>query len=101
MWRQCPALDHWPRFCFLEPFELTNTARSVYNGAVFHKILNVFEKSASVLKRTRSLTSLFKEKFYNASSNNNDDLYYGKNYGHGNYGNNNNNNSYPYRKRSY
>ena len=64
----------------------------MYNGAVFAKILNVFEKSADVLKRTRSLASLFKDKFYNASGGN-DDLYYGNNYG--------NNSGYPYRKRSY
>ena len=79
-----------------EPFELTNTARSVYNGSVFAKILQVFEKSANALRKSRSLSSLFKDKFYNAS-NSNDDNYYGNNYNN----NNNNNNYAPYRKRFY
>ena len=47
----------------LEPFELTNTARSVYDYYVFQRILRVFKKSNQVLNQTKNLEDLFHEPF--------------------------------------
>lgn len=44
---------------FSEPFELTNTARSVYDRAVFEQIKGVFINSWLKMKATHSLDSIF------------------------------------------
>lgn len=49
----------WKYLCIEEPFDLTNTARSVYDPDVFEKIKNVFVKSFNKLHDTRDLFSIF------------------------------------------
>lgn len=49
-----------PIFFFLsEPFDLTNTAHSVYDPDAFEKIKKAFSYSFGALKETRSLASIF------------------------------------------
>lgn len=85
--------SQWKYLLIEEPFELINAARSVYNERTFEKIVQVFQKSASVIKQTKSLDSLFREKYYVDDSN---DYYYNSNssnnYSNNNYNNNHNNN---------
>jgi hypothetical protein len=47
-------------FLFLEPFDLTNTARSVYDPDAFDRIQRTFSKSYRILMESHSLDSLFK-----------------------------------------
>lgn len=49
----------WKQLCIEEPFDLTNTARSVYDGDIFERIKEVFVKSMKTLKETKDLNSLF------------------------------------------
>lgn len=49
----------WKQLCIEEPFDLTNTARSVYDGEIFDKIKNVFVTSYKVLHETMDLNSVF------------------------------------------
>lgn len=42
-----------------EPFDLTNTARSVYDRDVFERIKAVFQASYISLKKTRDIESIF------------------------------------------
>ena len=56
--------NHWLTLCIEEPFDLTNTARSVYDSDIFTKIHEVFFQSWLRLKETRSLDSLFKEPLF-------------------------------------
>jgi hypothetical protein len=51
--------NHWQTLCIEEPFDLTNTARSTYDGDVFLKIKDVFFESFYRLKQTRNLESVF------------------------------------------
>jgi hypothetical protein len=51
------------KFLFLEPFELTNTARSVYDYYVFQRILRIFKKSHQILMKTKNLEDLFVDSF--------------------------------------
>lgn len=44
---------------FTEPFERTNTARSVHNLSVFIQIKEVIGKSYNKLKKTKLLDSIF------------------------------------------
>lgn len=46
-----------------EPFDLTNTARSVYDDDEFERILRVFRKSYYTIEKTKSYSSLLTEKF--------------------------------------
>lgn len=43
----------------IEPFDRTNTARSVYDRDTFDKILGVFEISYERLQASRNLESIF------------------------------------------
>lgn len=52
---QCPS--------YVEPFDLSNTARSVYDCVIFEQIKSVFVKSADVLERTMDLNSVFTQSF--------------------------------------
>ncbi|XP_033606427.1 poly(A) RNA polymerase gld-2 homolog A-like [Cryptotermes secundus] len=45
--------------CIEEPFDLTNTARSVYNHGVFERVKAVFRTSYNNLKETRNIESIF------------------------------------------
>ncbi|XP_034945506.1 poly(A) RNA polymerase GLD2-like [Chelonus insularis] len=49
----------WKFLCIEEPFDLTNTARSVYDYHVFLRIKAVFFRSYETLKKTNNLASIF------------------------------------------
>ncbi|XP_046487826.1 poly(A) RNA polymerase gld-2 homolog A isoform X1 [Neodiprion pinetum] len=49
----------WKYLCIEEPFDLTNTARSVYDPDVFERIKRVFKKSYQMLKKNYDLSSIF------------------------------------------
>jgi poly(A) RNA polymerase GLD2 len=51
----------WKYLCVEEPFDLTNTARSVYDKEAFDKIRGVFYASWQRLAYTRDLESVFHE----------------------------------------
>ncbi|CAG7784890.1 unnamed protein product [Allacma fusca] len=51
----------WKYLCVEEPFDLTNTARSVYDKEAFDKIRGVFYASWQRLAYTRDLESIFHE----------------------------------------
>jgi len=51
--------NHWTTLCIEEPFEHTNTARSVYDPDVFARIKEVFKQSTMRLKATQQLSSVF------------------------------------------
>lgn len=45
-----------------EPFDLTNTARSVYDEVVFEKVKNVFKGSFAQLKSAKDLNTIFSQR---------------------------------------
>lgn len=49
----------WKYLCIEEPFDLTNTARSVYDRNVFERVKAVFQASYNSLKKTRNIESIF------------------------------------------
>ncbi|XP_046448490.1 poly(A) RNA polymerase gld-2 homolog A-like isoform X4 [Daphnia pulex] len=49
---------HWKYICIEEPFDRTNTARSVYDPAAFQKIVDVFRQSAAKISQTKDLSSV-------------------------------------------
>ncbi|XP_058060968.1 poly(A) RNA polymerase gld-2 homolog B [Anopheles bellator] len=50
---------HWKHLCIEEPFDLTNTARSVFDGDVFEQIKSTFATSWRMLKASKRLSVLF------------------------------------------
>lgn len=50
---------HWRQLCIEEPFDLTNTARSVFDAEIFEQIKSVFSTSWRRLKDTNDLSSIF------------------------------------------
>jgi hypothetical protein len=56
--------NHWQTLCIEEPFDLTNTARSAYDGEVFRKIKDVFFGSWYRLKETRNLETVFHDPLF-------------------------------------
>jgi hypothetical protein len=56
--------NHWLTLCIEEPFDLTNTARSTYDGEIFLKIKEVFFNSWYRLNETCELQSVFKEPLF-------------------------------------
>lgn len=48
----------WKYLCIEEPFDLTNTARSVYDEAVFERVKKVFVDSYKLLNEKRDLSSI-------------------------------------------
>lgn len=56
--------NHWQTLCIEEPFDLTNTARSTYDGEIFEKIKSVFFQSWCLLREYKTLDSLFKEQLF-------------------------------------
>ena len=48
----------WKFICVEEPFERTNTARSVYDEEAFLRILDVFRRSYHYLKHSRTISSI-------------------------------------------
>lgn len=49
---------HWGYICVEEPFDRTNTAKSVYDHDVFMKILETFQKSYQKISKSGSLISV-------------------------------------------
>ncbi|XP_011309656.1 poly(A) RNA polymerase gld-2 homolog A-like [Fopius arisanus] len=56
-WKNDP--HQWKLLCIEEPFDLTNTARSVYDYAVFSRIKTVFRRTYQRLKESMNLASIF------------------------------------------
>lgn len=56
--------NHWLTLCIEEPFDLTNTARSAYDGEIFLKVKDVFFNSWFRLKESRDLQSVFKDPIF-------------------------------------
>lgn len=52
-------IHQWNELCIEEPFDLTNTARSVYDPETFERIRSIFLASYRRLESTRSLNSIF------------------------------------------
>ncbi|XP_055606068.1 poly(A) RNA polymerase gld-2 homolog B-like [Uranotaenia lowii] len=50
---------HWRQLCIEEPFDLTNTARSVFDADIFEQIKAVFSTCWRRLKDTNDLSSVF------------------------------------------
>ncbi|XP_053695202.1 poly(A) RNA polymerase gld-2 homolog B-like [Sabethes cyaneus] len=50
---------HWRQLCIEEPFDLTNTARSVFDADIFEQIKSVFSTCWRRLKDTNDLNSIF------------------------------------------
>lgn len=48
----------WKYLCIEEPFDLSNTARSVYDLVRFRRIKSVFHKSFLVLVRSRNISRI-------------------------------------------
>lgn len=55
----------WKYLLIEEPFDLTNTARSVFDQRVFYQIKNVFKKSAEIYGNLKNVDFLFEKKFTN------------------------------------
>ncbi|KAK0180411.1 hypothetical protein PV327_006055 [Microctonus hyperodae] len=60
-WKNDP--NQWIHLCIEEPFDLTNTARSVYNLDEFLRIQSVFRWSFKTLRDKRNLSSIFVSHF--------------------------------------
>lgn len=48
---------------YLEPFDLSNAARSVFDEYVFKKVLDVFRKSNKIHKETKNINDLLEQRF--------------------------------------
>lgn len=51
-------VTQWKLLCIEEPFDLTNTARSVYDMDIFNHIKSVFHISCKILNTTKNLNSI-------------------------------------------
>ncbi|XP_008555872.1 poly(A) RNA polymerase GLD2 isoform X2 [Microplitis demolitor] len=58
-WKNDP--HQWKCLCVEEPFDLTNTARSVYDHDTFEHIKEVFKRTCETLEKTHSLESVFRK----------------------------------------
>ena len=54
--KNCPR--HWNYICVEEPFERTNTAKSVYDEEAFNRIRTVFQQSHTKLVKAKTLLPL-------------------------------------------
>ncbi|XP_020813312.1 poly(A) RNA polymerase gld-2 homolog A [Drosophila serrata] len=54
-------IHQWNELCIEEPFDQTNTARSVYDSTTFERIRAIFQASYRRLESTRSLSSIFED----------------------------------------
>jgi len=52
-------IHQWNELCIEEPFDQTNTARSVYDSDTFERIRAIFMASYRRLESTRNLNSIF------------------------------------------
>lgn len=48
----------WKYLCIEEPFDFTNTARSVYDLVTFKRIQHIFQVSSRILRETENLQSI-------------------------------------------
>uniref|UniRef100_A0A182VW86 Uncharacterized protein n=1 Tax=Anopheles minimus TaxID=112268 RepID=A0A182VW86_9DIPT len=55
---------HWKHLCIEEPFDYTNTARSVFDGEVFEQIKSTFATSWQMLKDSKHVNALFGEPLF-------------------------------------
>ncbi|XP_053670634.1 poly(A) RNA polymerase gld-2 homolog A-like [Anopheles nili] len=55
---------HWKHLCIEEPFDFTNTARSVFDGSVFEEIKSVFAISWRMLQESKDFNCLFCEPLF-------------------------------------
>lgn len=53
----------WKWLCIEEPFDLSNTARSVFDPNIFSRVMHVFEHSARTLKETGDVKSVLSRPF--------------------------------------
>jgi len=58
------AFSHWKYLCIEEPFNRSNTARSVYDEVTFERILSVFRVSHYTIRRYPYLDSIMTGKQY-------------------------------------
>lgn len=56
-------IGQWKQLCIEEPFDLTNTARSVYDIDIFNRIKMVFITSYTKIKETMDLSTIFETCF--------------------------------------
>ncbi|RMZ95341.1 poly(A) RNA polymerase GLD2-like, partial [Brachionus plicatilis] len=61
--------SQWKYILIEEPFDMSNTARSVFDHYVFRQIVGVFKQSAAKIDKTKSYESLFAEEFYKPACN--------------------------------
>lgn len=59
--RMDPA--QWKCLCVEEPFDLTNTARSVFDPYIFQRVQRVFLRSAETLRKENNVAGLFIQPF--------------------------------------
>lgn len=52
-------ISNWTDLNVLEPFDFTNTARSVYDPNAFQMIKEIFKQTYQRLKKTNNLNSIF------------------------------------------
>jgi hypothetical protein len=50
-------------YFLLEPFDLSNTARSVYDDDEFERIIRVFRRSYFTIEKSKSFSSILTEQF--------------------------------------
>jgi len=50
-------------YLLLEPFDLSNTARSVYDDDEFERIIRVFRRSYFTIEKSKSFSSILTEQF--------------------------------------
>lgn len=53
----------WKWLCIEEPFDGSNTARSVFDLNIFRRVMHVFERSARTLKETGDVKSVLSQPF--------------------------------------
>ncbi|MPC47735.1 Poly(A) RNA polymerase gld-2 A [Portunus trituberculatus] len=53
----------WKYLCIEEPFDLTNTARSVYDEEVFKRVRKVFLDSYKLLDEKRDLSAILGDRY--------------------------------------
>uniref|UniRef100_A0A1A9W310 PAP-associated domain-containing protein n=1 Tax=Glossina brevipalpis TaxID=37001 RepID=A0A1A9W310_9MUSC len=66
-------MHQWKELCIEEPFDLTNTARSVYDFETFERVKAVFVTSWRLLQQTLDLNSVFSTVIPSLQTNNKED----------------------------
>ncbi|KAL8604442.1 hypothetical protein ACOMHN_042271 [Nucella lapillus] len=55
--------QQWKCLCVEEPFDLSNTARSVFDYNIFERVRTVFRRSAEELKKEEDTSAIFSQPF--------------------------------------